>query len=442
MRKILVIILFVFTSCEPSLDIDPKMLIHADVAFNTKANVYAALIGCYDALQFQHYYGRNLIIIGDLLSDNSIATGTKIEYYSVEDNNLLSDNILVEGIWTDVYSAVNRVNYMLYKLDKIDFLSDIEKKDYIGQLKFLRALHYYNLVRLYGNIPLKTEPTIDSGTENFLPRSSVTLVYNLIVSDLEFASQNIKNIGTEKATVNAAKALLASVYLTLKDYSQAVQYASEVIAGNSFLEENYADLFANRTEPSKEIIFYIPFNPSDKNRLAEYHFPNQLGGRYENSPSEKLIGLIENRDVRKNLIASVYKGKYYTMKYPDLSTGSDNVIVLRTAELFLIRAEANYQLDSIGNISSILADINTIRNRANLPSIIQSSTSSFADIIEKEKQIEFAFEGKRWFDLIRTKKAITRVPSVTKNFQMLFPIPLSEIIANPFIDQNDQNDGY
>jgi len=118
------------------------------------------------------------------------------------------------------------------------------------------------------------------------------------------------------------------------------------------------------------------------------------------------------------------------------------VIVLRTAEMYFIRAEANYILDSISNRTVILSDINAIRNRAGLKSLLAEDNPSFRNMIEREKQIEFAFEGKRWFDLIRTKRAITFVPTVTKSYQMLFPIPLSEILANPNIGVNNQNEGY
>ncbi|MHC1704153.1 MAG: RagB/SusD family nutrient uptake outer membrane protein [Tenuifilaceae bacterium] len=442
MRKILIILLLALSACESNLDLEPKMQISADEAFSSKENVYAALIGCYDALQLQHYYGRNLIIVGDIASDNSIATGTKIEYYSVDDNSLLSDNILVEGIWADIYTAINRVNYMLKKMEVVDFLTDQEKLDYIGQLRFMRALHYFNLVRLYGGVPLKTNPTVNADQENFLPRSSISDIYDSIINDLEFAEQNISNSQSDKATVNAAKSLLASVHLTLGNYIFAAQYSNEVLQVNPFLEDQYSSLFRNSSEPSSEIVFYIPFNANDKSRLAEYHLPNQLGGRYENSPSSRLLSKINPSDERKNLIASSYKGKYYTNKYSDLTTGADKVIVLRVAELLFIRAEANYYIDSISNYSNILADINTIRNRAKLPSISDLTGTTLLKTIEDEKQIEFAFEGKRWFDLIRTKKAIRDVSTVTTSYQMLFPIPLSEILANPLIDVTDQNEGY
>ncbi len=442
MRKVLIFILFALSACESHLDLDPKMYISADEAFSTKENVYAALVGSYDALQLQHYYGRNLIIVGDLASDNSQASGTKIEYYSTDDNSLLADNILVEGIWREIYTAINRVNYMLFKLEDVDFLSESEKADFFGQLGFLRALHYFNLVRLYGAVPLPLEPTTESEGDHFLPRSPVDEVYGQILRDLDLAIGNIGNKQTHLATVNAAKALLSMVHLTMGSYSSALSYAAEVFDSISYLEDDFSDLFSNSSDPSREILFYVPFNVNDKNRLAEYHLPYPLGGRYENSPTSALVSSVEEIDQRYPLIAADYKDKYYTNKYSDLTTGTDKVIIFRTAELLFIKAEAEYFLDSLGNYQSIMDGINLIRNRSGLPSIDMPPGNALWEHIERERQIEFAFEGKRWFDLIRTNRAILMVPTVISKDQMLFPIPLSEILSNPHIDPGDQNPGY
>lgn len=441
MRKVLAFLLLFASACESNLDLRPKMQVSADEAFSNKENVYAALLGCYDGLQLQHYYGRNLIIVGDIASDNTVADGTKVEYYDMDKNSLLANNILVEGIWADIYQAINRVNYMLYKLEAVIFLSDSEKKDYQGQLRFLRALHYYNLVRLYGGVPLKLLPTLADLPEYFLPRSPVQEVYSQIIADLEFARLNIFNSNPEKASVLAATALLASVELTIGNATSAREYANLVLQTVPVLETSYKDLFTAGSEPGSEILFYCPFSASDKNRLAEYNFPQTLGGRHENAPAPVLIN-INDEDKRKPLIASYYSSKFYSAKYSDLTTGSDRVIVLRTAEMYFIRAEANYQLDSITNQPEILSDINTIRGRAGLQPVLAGTVTSLKNLIEREKQIEFAFEGKRWFDLIRTKRAIDLVPTVTQPYQMLFPIPLSEILANPNIDVEDQNEGY
>lgn len=208
-----------------------------------------------------------------------------------------------------------------------------------------------------------------------------------------------------------------------------------------FWNRTYKDLFTAGSEPGSEILFYCPFSASDKNRLAEYNYPQTLGRRHENAPAGVMTNM-DNSDKRKPLIAALHSGKYYSTKYSDLTTGSDRVIVLRTSEMYFIRAEAIFMLDSIEKRSQTLSDINAIRNRAGLQVVMTDTVTSLRNLIENEKQIEFAFGGKRWFDLISTKRALDLVPTITQSYQMLFPIALSEILANPTIGVEDQKEGY
>lgn len=438
----MIISLLILVSCEDSLELQPKMYISADEAFSSPENVAAAVTGCYDALQLQHYYGRNLVIAGDLASDNGRATGTKVEYYSMDDNSLLSDNILVEGIWQDIYAAVNRVNYVLHKLQGLDFLEEETRNDYEGQMKFLRALHYFNLVRLYGKVPLTLDPTLTAQAGKYLARTDVTMVYVTIFADLEDAIDLISNTSPGRATQEGARALLSLVRLTAGDYIGAKEMAGNLYDEIGYLEEEVSELYATASEPSREILFYVSFNPNDKNRLAEYHMPNQLGGRYEHSPTDKLVQMIEPGDARRELVASVYEGKYYTTKYSDLNTGSDPVIVLRTADLLFIEAEAMYHIDSSLYRNEIIANVNMIRERAGLEPYLSVPPGMLREIVDRERQIEFAFEGKQWFDLIRNDRAVSEVETVVNPEQELFPIPLSEILANPCISMEGQNPGY
>lgn len=376
-----------------------------------------------------------------------MAKGTKIELIALDENNLTPDNIIVEGVWEDIYTAINRANYILTGIQNINFLDETEKSDIVGQLLFLRALHYFNLVRLYGAVPLKLKPTTKNDPSNFLPRSPVDSVYQQIISDLNSAEIFIKNLQPHWATVRSVKALKALVYLTLADFPHALQYANECLIENSYLESDYSKLFGSYTEPSPEIIFYIPFLPSDNNRLAEYHFPNQLGGRYENAPKSDLVNSITASDKRKKWVADSLSTSFgvifYTKKYPNLSTGANNVSVLRNAELYFFRAEALYFIDSVVYFNTILNDINTVRQRAGLNPIASATASGkLWPILENEKQIEFAFEGKRWFDLVRTNRALVKIPSITSVNQTLFPIPQTEILYNPHITPADQNPGY
>jgi hypothetical protein len=211
-----------------------------------------------------------------------------------------------------------------------------------------------------------------------------------------------------------------------------------VINSNQYqLLPNYASIFTD--EETAESIFEVDFVALDRNRIAEYNFPLNLNGRREVAPSDDLISKYTAGDER--LPASIsYSGTLpYAIKYDDLSTGSDNVIVLRLAEMYLIRAEATAQQS--GDIQKVKDDINTIRSRANLAATNANTQASLLATIELERRLEFAFEGHRWFDLVRTGRALDILPTVKSVNQTLFPIPLSEILINTNSGMY-QNPGY
>ncbi len=241
-----------------------------------------------------------------------------------------------------------------------------------------------------------------------------------------------------RASRYAAQALLARVYLYKKDYASAITAATDVIDNGGYtLLSNYSDIFSG--EETAESIFEVDFTALDRNRIAEYNFPLTLNGRREVEPATDLLNSYNASDER--LYASVaYAGTLpYAIKYDDLSTGSDNFIVLRLAEMYLIRAEARAMLS--GPADLIRADINAIRNRANLADITTNTYPELISMIESERRLELAFEGHRWFDLVRTGRAVDVLVNVTNTNQTLFPIPLSEILSNTNPGMT-QNPGY
>lgn len=440
MKKIfsLIIAIGLLASCEV-LDVKPKASIGTEDAITNRSGVEQALTGCYDAMQYSGYYGRNFIITGDLTTDNAEATGTIKEYGELANNNLLADNVVVEGIWNDIYTAINRVNNVLYYLPDVEDITTAERDNFEGQLRFLRALHHFNLMRLFGEVPLKTTPSLSAGDELNVPRAGMNDIYNSIITDLEFAGNAISAQVAYNATSTAATALLARVYLQKEEWQLAIQKATEVIDNSGLsLETDYADLFIGGD--NSEAIFYVNFNEQDKNRLAEYFLPTTFGGRREISPSQDLISAYEAGDDRKASTIGNPDGDAYGMKYMDISTGSDKVYVLRLAEMYLVRAEAIVR--SGGNLDDAAADINQVRNRATLGNTAAATADDLLLAIEQERRVEFVFEGHRWFDLTRTGRALDLIPTVTQECQMLFPIPLSEIQTNDAITPADQNPCY
>src|SRR5690606_25070368 len=442
MKKITLIALIIFaiTSCDSVLDVESQNSIPADQAFKTKEDIEKGILGTYVSFQSLGYYGRTYSIFSDLAADNLShpLAATATEYAEVNNNNILPENSSVNGIWSIIYDGINVANNVISKVPTISDMSENEKNTALAELYFTRALNHFNLLNYFGAIPIKTTPTIGVGNLD-APRNSVNEVYAQIISDLTFAyTQLPASSNKARASKYAAQALLARVYLYKKDYTLAKAAATDVIDnGNYELLDNYADVFS--ADESDETIFEIYFSQLERNRIAEYNFPHSLNGRREVEPSANLLSAYESGDARLSASIATEGTDAYAIKYDDLSLGAENVIVLRLADMYLIRAEAEAEL--LGNVTLIQNDINEIRGRANLNSTFETSHSQLLRIIEKERRVEFAFEGHRWFDLVRTDRAIDLLPNVNNINQTLFPIPTNELQTNNHTGMT-QNPGY
>ncbi len=449
MNKTLIIIFlltgWLFSSCEV-LNVDPSHSMPADQAINDARGVERGILGCYDAMQGAGYYGRNFLVVGDLASDNLIWSGTTAGYDQIGNNNILADNTIVEGIWAGIYAGLNRINNVADRIPLIEDMSQDRKNQALAELYFLRALHHYDLFRLFGPVPIRIAPARGSEADLNVPRNSENEVLTQIVSDLGFAIDHLpQTLVRGRAGKPAAQALMARValhvyYLTgnAAALTEAITLAGEVISHPGIeLETDFSILFSGAT--SRESIFELDFNEQDRNRLAEYFFHTTLSGRYEFAPSQSLLESFAPGDLRKNVAVRMAGTNPYVAKYNDIETGTDNPYLLRLAEMYLIRAEAAtlLQLDPAG----IRSDINAIRQRAGLLPVTTSNHTALLLEIESQRQKEFAFEGHRWFDLTRTGRAMTLLPQLISPNQLLFPIPLSELLANEHQGMY-QNPGY
>lgn len=436
---LLILLPLLMISCAKVLDVEPTASVSVAEAIKDKAGVERAIIGSYTALQYAGLYGRNRVIVGDLAADNLTWTGTTFEYLQIENNLINADNAILEGAWSSAYDGLNRVNNMLNAMQGIDELTSADRNKFEGEALFLRAFFHYNLLTYYGAIPLKTTPTLDI-TNIDQARNPLDQVYDQIITDLISAETKLPAVmPSGRANASAASALLARVYLTrfhatgnASDATLAVEKATQLIGQTSYaLSSDYVNLYTGTTS---EVIFEIVFDAQNKNRLAEYFFTRKLAGRYEIAPSANLIQSYEPGDQR--LAASIdtdSEGKVYCIKYEQLSAGSDAVIVLRLAEQYLIKAEALAYTN--GDIQTIQDNIDAIRTRAGLGQTNASTYDALKLAIENERRLEFAFEGHRWFDLVRTKRAAGLLGIDEK--YTLFPIPLSEMQTNKLMIQND-----
>lgn len=441
MKKIILITFILFTaiSCEV-LEVEPQNSIEASEAFKTKKDIDKGILGAYASFQSLSYYGRTFNLFSDLSSDNLShpLAATATVYAEVNNNNILPENGSVSGIWQIAYDGINVANNVIQKVPTIEGMTTEEQDEALAELYFIRALNHFNLLNYFGGVPIKLLPTV--GLDNIdAPRNTIDEVYAQIITDLTFAANNLPSSGSKtRASKYAAKALMARVYLYQKDYSLAIKLASDVINNGGYtLLNNYDDIF---TDESAESIFEIFFSQLERNRIAEYNFPTSLNGRREVEPSADLLSSYQTGDAREAASLALDGSSAYAIKYDDLSLGAENVIVLRLADMYLIRAEAEANLTT-PNGQLVRDDINKIRNRASLGSTSEISISKLVKIIENERRFEFAFEGHRWFDLVRTNRAISVLPNVKNVNQTLFPIPLDELQTN-----NDpgmvQNSGY
>lgn len=417
-------------SCEDVLDVEPAQSLDASTAVQDEEDLVFAMNGCYNAMQYSGYYGRNLVNLGDLASDNAYNGGTIKEYGQINNNMILADNGIVINYWQDVYIAINRVNNLLGIVENMKALDDEKALSYQAELRFLRALHYYNLVRSFGPVPLKLNATENLDDIN-TPLSTEEEIYDQIMLDLGFAEGNISQTSKLKATNAAVVALKAKVFLQLEEYEDAASAATELIENeNLSLLDNYAELYTE--EENSESIFEVSFIEQEKNRLAEYFFPSNLTGRYEVAPTQELIDSYEEGDARLEATIAYAGQKPYVNKYEQISLGSDNVYVFRLAEMYLIRAECYANLERNG--AQAVSDLNTIRTRAGLDLTTAANYEELRLAVEEERRHEFAFEGHRWFDLVRTDRAIDVLSTVTSEDQYYFPIPLDETSTNEAID--------
>lgn len=450
MKRIVIISAFIalfLPSCEV-LEVDPYHSMPADQAITDAAGVTRGILGCYDAMQGVGHYGRNYIVIGDLSADILTWTGTTAGYNQIDNNSILADNVIVEGIWASIYNGLNRINNVIAQVPSVEGMTAQQKDRALAELYFLRALHHYDLVRLFGDVPLRTEPVFADEEMLNVPRRPVAEVLVSIMTDLDFAIQHLpQDIIRGRATRPAAHALKARVSLhryfmdgQTARLTEAKDHATAVISHPSLqLETNYAMLFSG--DSNRESIFEIEFNEQDRNRYAEYFFHTSLSGRYEFAPTQTFIDSFAPDDIRRDVIIAVAAGNPFANKYNDIVAGTDNAYVFRLAEMYLIRAEAETLLE--GNGAAIRSDIDAIRVRAGLSptTISDNNFQAFRLEIESQRMKEFAFEGHRWFDLVRTNRAQAVLENVSRAEQTLYPIPLNEILANDHPGMV-QNPGY
>ena len=446
-------------SCKKSfLTIVPQSLATNVAFYKNTADLNNAVTASYASLQGM--YGGNFITLmearGDNIEDLNPGGNAGTEY-NIDRFLAKADNAVLSSTWGSLYNAIDRCNTALSHLDVVD--NAALKVQFEGELKFLRALHYFNIVRLWGAAPLVQKP-ITANEAKQMSRSGVNEIYAAIEADLMTAVNalpvsygNAGDLG--RTTQGAAKALLGKVYLTESKYSQAVNILKDLtpITGNTYnyaLLPNVADVFSVTNKMNAEVIFAVRYN---KTIVGQGHgLPT-----YFNQPAldPNLMNDYSNTDTRRNLLVTTTidannkpVNKYYdTFDLNTKSLGND-FIVLRYADVLLMYAEA---LNETGYSTAAFEYLNAVRTRARTSAYLATDLpdqTSFRNAVLKERRLEMPLELQRWFDLTRTNTAIAALknsgltPLNIQTFQYLYPVPQSEIdiMKNPSIFP--QNPGY
>lgn len=459
MKKILYSLLvvgLVATSCEKKLlEQEPGSSIDASTAFTTESGVIGGVNGIYSLLQSGNYYGLRYWALSDLYADVLRHTGTFPSFAQFGNRALLPDNTEITNMWNTIYNGINRANSVIAAVPNIadPSFTAAERGNYLGQARFLRALMYFDLVRAWGGsvtgynkaggkgVPLFTTPTTKPEDATPKARSTEAEVLKLVEDDLTFAIANLPATYTKgKVNVDAANALKARLELYRGNWAQAELLATQVIDkyknatpnGGLVPGTNYASLWTSQNV-TPESIFELQFDANNTNSIAFFYYPSSLGGRNEISASTLLGPAHESGDLRRPVNVTTSPANK-TQKYTRVN-GTDNVIIIRLAELYLIRAEARAQQDKLLEAAQ---DVNVIRNRAGLTNTTAITKDDLLLAIEKENYIEFAHEGHRFFDLRRNNREDVVLGFTGQNeFRALWPIPQREnLTSNKVVEQN------
>ncbi|MDB5236192.1 MAG: hypothetical protein JWR44_3185 [Hymenobacter sp.] len=434
-------------SCNKKLDVEPVDSVDAANALNTSSDVQAALVGCYTSLQSDNAYDGYIQFLSDLLADNGDAAfvGTYLQPQQLQRKTILKDNATVANIWLRAYNTINRTNNVLNNLDKLD--TPAKRNSAEGEAKFIRGLVYFDLVRLYARdwndgspqsnpgVPLVLTPTTTISSANQVSRNTVAEVYAQVIADLTTAESKLPASNGFFANRYAAAAVLSRVYLQQNRYTDAASAANRVISSNAFsLNPEYADNFSTGGDlvpNTQEDIFAIQVNAQTVVADPVGQFYSQFQ-RADVEIQNQFINLFDPNDDRLSMYTITAGSPTYTDKYDALY---GNIKLIRLDEMYLTRAEANFRAGTqVG--ATPLADVNTIRTRANLAPL----TVVTKEAILKERRLELAFEGFRLGDLKRNQESTTDPAtgaSIPWNSpRLIFPIPLREINANPNLTQN------
>lgn len=488
MKKNILLIIFAagFFSCQDFLEREPLDQLTTENFFNTVADAERAILSVYSPMMDGEWNGESWKVT-EIPSDDTQPGGTDPEFIPIDNFTVTPDNTAITSYWAIHYRQVTLANSVIDKVGEMEIDQNVVDV-IIAEARFLRAVAYFNLVRVYGGVPIITDPPVFGADLNY-PRSSVAEVYDMIKGDLLFAAEHLpvtrQGSALGRATKGAALSYLASAHLTRREYVEARDVAKSVMdLGVYRLMPDFGMNFELSTcDNNDESVFQIQFTgcgPSGTgNSLQAFFAPWGEGitkdrdgwgsqvptSPQQSSPRTTISDAYEPDDLRR-YHTFMKAGDYYPNINPEdggytYPTGGasatavnikkyvvggggnvcfmstpQNTHLIRYSEVLLIYAESIMEIEG-GESSNpeALSAFNQVRERAGLEALDKIDR----DLMLHERRLEFAFENHRWFDLIRSRRPIEILSFHGKDLlqhNLLFPIPAAEIDVNPNLEQN------
>jgi hypothetical protein len=445
-------------SCEKSfLELKPPTSLTPEFALATEADLQVALRGAYAGLKSTALYGRSLMVLGDMMADNTYQSALNTNRYTNFNlyNYLVTDGD-VAGLWNASYTVILRANNIINS----PIADNANIQQIKGEAYAIRALAYFNLVRYFASpytldpsklgVPIITTYQADLKPE----RAKIADVYTLINKDLTQAfTLMTKFTNSSQFSKYSAKALQAKVYLAMGDKTNAKTAALDVITNSGFTaissaaHTGYWAGVAPRTD-KVETLLEISFDAVANNAFDALSYIYLQSGNYGDMLcSSELYDLFETADIRKSLYATGTRGglaSVFVNKYGSFTGDHSDTKVIRMSEMYLIAAEASYP----SNTADALKYVNEVTSRRGATAIASSGSALLEDIIT-ERRKELAFEGERYLDMQRLQRNIARSKNYPAaalsidftNYRRIMPIPQGELDANPSI-KLQQNPGW
>lgn len=445
----------------------------------TPANFYknaddarAAVNSVYDLMNNANLYNQAIWVLQDQATDDAEWGGGRSTANQAKNDldkyTFTPATSTFQSVWSTCYQGINRANTVLAYVPAISMDEGLRTR-LLAEAKFMRGFYYFTLVRLFGGVPLVLKETT-SLNDLAVSRASADEVYQQIITDLSEAESVLPTAYTGadigRATKGAATAFLAKVYLTREDWPRASAKCREVIdLGLYNLWDNFADVFAIANKNGRESIFDVQAiggGLGEGSWMQGYMRPNfdrvnGIAGFGDDPPTKNLYDAYSPQDKRRDITLRLYSDTStpkapasiafpgYVRKYLDPSAtangeGSNNYPIIRYADILLMYAEALNE-QGPGNMEAYNA-VNRIRKRAGLPDLLPTlSQAAFRDSVLLERRLELAFEGHRWYDLVRTKRLISAMKAQNASIAVserhyLYPIPQTERDVNPNLTQN------